>query len=179
MALDSSAAIYLLKSELLLKLEAPPTPPKPQSDYLPPPLFYPLRYELTSTTITHLLKALDKALSEEQKITLGQTIKPTLPPPPEFIPLIDLYLIEIDKRMEDLHHLILHLADEGKLISFSEVISKLEKIEAIKTFLTLLFLAQKGKVALWQEDDLGDIYITPKEVQSIAENREKLVSKTR
>ncbi|RLI19864.1 hypothetical protein DRO45_04665, partial [Candidatus Bathyarchaeota archaeon] len=47
-ALDSSALIYLMKSKLLLKLEEPP-PPKVQQEFLPPPLFLPLRHELTST----------------------------------------------------------------------------------------------------------------------------------
>jgi len=46
-ALDSSALIYLMKSKLLLKLEEPPPPPKAPQDFLPPPLFLPLRHELT------------------------------------------------------------------------------------------------------------------------------------
>jgi chromatin segregation and condensation protein Rec8/ScpA/Scc1 (kleisin family) len=40
------------------------------------------------------------------------------------------------------------------------VIAELENLEAIKTFIVLLFLAQKGNVSLWQDESLGDIYIT-------------------
>jgi chromatin segregation and condensation protein Rec8/ScpA/Scc1 (kleisin family) len=36
----------------------------------------------------------------------------------------------------------------------------MEALEAIKTFIVLLFLAQKGDVSLWQDENLGDIYIT-------------------
>ena len=61
-ALDSSALIYLMKSKLLLTLQEPPARPKPPGDLVPPPLFLPLRHELTSTTIQHLLEVLDDVL---------------------------------------------------------------------------------------------------------------------
>jgi chromatin segregation and condensation protein Rec8/ScpA/Scc1 (kleisin family) len=49
---------------------------------------------------------------------------------------------------------------EGKLILFSNVVTGLSKLEAIKTFIVLLFLAQKGDVSLWQDEELTDIYVT-------------------
>src|SRR4030066_2457355 len=70
-ALDSSALIYLMKSKLLLTLQEPPTPPKPPGDYVPPPLFLPLRHELTSTTIQHLLEVLDDVLKGEKLLMLN------------------------------------------------------------------------------------------------------------
>jgi len=165
-ALDSSATIYLMKSRLLLKLEEPPPPPKPPLDFLPPPLFLPLRYELTSTTIQHLLSALDEALRGERLFALKPGLEPILPPP-EVLPPIDLYLMEIEKQMKKLYRFLLQLAGEGKLIVFSKVAAGLEKLEAIKTFITLLFLAQKGEVSLWQEEEFGEIYITLTEVPAL------------
>ncbi len=159
-ALDSSATIYLMKSRLLLKLEEPPPSPKPQPDFLPPPLLYPLRYELTSTTIQHLLDALDEALKGEQMFALKPRLEPVLPPPPDFLPPVDLYLMEIETQMKRLYRFILQLAHEEKLINFSKIIAGLEKLEAIKRFITLLFLAQKGKISLWQEEEFGEIYVT-------------------
>jgi len=159
-ALDSSATIYLMKSKLLLKLEEPPSPPKPPPDFLPPPIFLPLRYELTSTTIQHLLEVLDEVLKGERIFGLKPRLEPVLPPPPEVLPPIDLYLMEIEKKMNKLYRFLLQLAGEAKLISFSKVIAGLEKLEAIKTFIILLFLAQRGGVSLWQEEDFGEIYIT-------------------
>jgi segregation and condensation protein A len=158
-ALDSSTTIYLMKSKLLLKLEEPPPPPKTPPDFLPPPLFLPLRYELTSTTIQHLLKVLDEVLKGERSLPLEQRLKPILPPP-EVLPPVDVYLMEIEERMEKLYSLLCQLASRGKIIVFSKIIAGLEKLEAIKTFIILLFLAQQGKVSLWQEEDYGELYVT-------------------
>ncbi len=166
-AVDSSATIYLMKSRLLLRLEEPPAPPKPPLDFMPPPLFLPLRYELTSTTIQHLLEVLDEVLKGERLFALKPRLEHILPPPPEILPSIDLYLMEIDKEMKKLHRFLLQLAKEGMLIIFSKVIAGLEKLEAIKTFITLLFLAQRGKVNLWQDERIDEIYITIEEAPAI------------
>lgn len=160
MALDSSATIYLMKSKLLLKLEEPPAPPKSAPDFLPPPLFLPLRYELTSTTIKHLLTVLDEVLRGERAFPLEPRLEPLLPLPQEILPPIDLYLVEMGERMNQLYGLLLDLADRGELVSFSKVAAGLEKVEAIRRFIVLLFLAQEGRLGLWQEEDSDEIYIT-------------------
>jgi len=158
-ALDSSTTIYLMKSKLLLELEEPPPPPKAPPDFLPPPLFLPLRYELTSTTIHHLLTVLDEVLKGEHLSPLEPRLEPVLPLP-EFLPPLDLYLMEIEERMEKLFGFLRRLATGGKIVVFSKVVAGVEKLEAVKTFIVLLFLAQKGKVSLWQEENFGELYIT-------------------
>jgi len=157
-ALDSSTTIYLMKSKLLLKLEEPPPPPKAPPGFLPPPIFLPLRYELSSTTIHHLLKVLDEVLKGERLVPSEPRLEPVLPTP-EVLPPVDLYLMEIEERMEDLYGFLCQFASEAQLIVFSKVVAGLEKLEAVKTFIILLFLAQRGKVSLWQEEDLGELYI--------------------
>lgn len=163
MALDSSATIYLMKSKLLLKLEEPPAPPKALPDFLPPPLFLPLRYELTSTTIQHLLTVLDEVLKGERVLPREPRLEPLLPSPREILPPVDLYMVEMGERMKQLYNLLLQLANRGEFIVFSKVVAGLKKIEAIKRFIVLLFLAQEDKVGLWQKEDSGEIYITLKE----------------
>ena len=157
-ALDSSSTIYLMKTKLLLKLEEPLPPPKSPPDFIPPPMFLPLRYELSSTTLENLLNVLDEVLR-------GESIR-TPPPPqpilpvPEIIPPVDLYLLEIDKRMNNIYTQLCQIARKGELIGFSKLVAGLEKLEAIKTFIILLFLAQRGKIGLWQEEDIEELYIT-------------------
>jgi len=159
-ALDSSSTIYLMKSRLLLKLEEPPAPPKTPPDFLPPPLFLPARYELTSTTVQELLKVLDEVLKGEHLFALKPRTVPILPAPPEILPPLDLYLMEIEKQMDKLYHALLKHAGRTKIVVFSKIIAGLDKLEAIKTFIVLLFLAQKGDISLWQDENLNDIYIT-------------------
>ena len=57
--LDSSATIHLMKAKILLKLEKPPIQTQPKTDFVPPPLILPIRYELKTTTMKNLLEALD------------------------------------------------------------------------------------------------------------------------
>ncbi|OYT50020.1 hypothetical protein B6U79_00510 [Candidatus Bathyarchaeota archaeon ex4484_231] len=160
-ALDSSATIYLLKSKLLLKLEEPPPKPERKADFLPPPLILPLRYELTSTTIQNLLEALDNALKAEKLFTLKPAAREVLLPPSDVVPSVSIYLMEIEEQMERLLRKIHSVADNGGVATFSQLIEGLDKIDQIRDFIILLFLAHKNKVTLWQkEDDSDEIYIT-------------------
>jgi chromatin segregation and condensation protein Rec8/ScpA/Scc1 (kleisin family) len=159
-ALDSSALIYLMKSRLLLKLEEPPPPPKPPMDYLPPPLFLPLRHELTSTTIRNLLEVLDDVLKGEQLIRAQPAaIESFLPTPSEILPQLDLFLMEIEVQMAKLYAMISDKVKGAGIVEFSTLIKGVGRLEAIRTFILLLFLAQEGKVGLWQNEETEEIYI--------------------
>jgi chromatin segregation and condensation protein Rec8/ScpA/Scc1 (kleisin family) len=160
-ALDSSALIYLMKSKLLLKLEEPPPPPKPPQDFLPPPLLLPLRHELTSTTIMHLLEVLDDVLKGEKLVRFEKNIAASiLPTPSEILPQLDLYLMEIELQMEKLYASLLEMVKGIGIIEFSTLMKGVRRLEAIRTFILLLFLAQDGKVDLWQNEETEEIYIT-------------------
>lgn len=161
-ALDSSAFIYLMKSKLLLKLEEPPAPPKLPPDFIPPPIFLPLRYELTSTTIEQLLEALDSVLKGEKLLPLKPRPGPILPLPTDILPEIDRYLMEIENLMEKLYTNMLCLSKGKPFLNFKKLILKMDRVEAIRTFILLLFLAQRRKIWLWQEEEFGEIYISVK-----------------
>jgi chromatin segregation and condensation protein Rec8/ScpA/Scc1 (kleisin family) len=160
-ALDSSALIYLMKSKLLLQLEEPPPPPKAPLDFLPPPLFLPLRHELTSTTIRHLLEVLDDVLKGEKLIRPEKIAEePLLPTPSEILPQLDLYLMEIELQMEKLYASLSERVKGAGIVEFSTLTKSATRLEAIRTFILLLFLAQEGKINLWQNEESEEIYIT-------------------
>jgi chromatin segregation and condensation protein Rec8/ScpA/Scc1 (kleisin family) len=160
-ALDSSALIYLMKSKLLLKLEEPPPPPKAPMDFLPPPLFLPLRHELTSTTIKNLLEVLDDVLKGEKLIRLDRTVvQSVLPAPSDILPQLDLYLMEIELQMERLYASLSERVKGAGLIELSTLVKDTGRLESIRTFILLLFLAQEGRLSLWQNDETEEIYIT-------------------
>lgn len=171
-ALDSSALIYLMKSKLLLKLEEPPAPPRAPTDFLPPPLFLPLRHELTSTTIGNLLEVLDSVLKGEKMIRLEKmTAEPILPTPSEILPQLDMYLMEIELQMERLYTSLCERVKGVGIIEFSTLTKGVTRLEAIRRFILLLFLAQEGKVNLWQNEETEEVYITVGDLK-LAESRQ-------
>jgi len=160
-ALDCSALIYLMKSKLLLTLQAPPAPPKAPADFVPPPLFLPLRHELTSTTIQHLLEVLDEVLKGEKLAVIDRVIaQPVLPQASDLMPQFDKFMAELQSQMDKLYAHLLDIVKGAGIIQFSNLVKGLVRIEAVRTFILLLFLTQDGLVSLWQDEETEEIYIT-------------------
>ena len=159
-ALDSSALIYLMKSRLLMTLQEPPAQPKPPGDYVPPPLFLPLRHELTSTTIHHLLEVLDDVLKGEKLSHLDRVVpQPVLPAFSDILPQFDAFLQEIETQMNQLYELLCEKVRGTGIIEFSTLAKDVPRMEAIRIFMLLLFLAQDVKVTLWQNEETEELYI--------------------
>ena len=159
-ALDSSALIYLMKSKLLLTLQEPPAPPKPPPDFVPPPLFLPLRHELTSTTIQNLLDVLDEVLKNEKVHRIDKVVsQPVLPSVTDLLPQFDAFLAELETSMQALYELLCEKVKGAGIIDFSALVKGFDRIEAVRTFILLLFLAQEGKVGLWQNEETEELYI--------------------
>lgn len=159
-ALDSSALIYLMKSKLLLTLQEPPSPPKPPPDFIPPPLFLPLRQELTSTTIQNLLDVLDEVLKGEKVHRFDRVVsQPVLPAVTDLLPQFDAFLAELESSMQTLYNLLCEKVKGTGIIEFSTFTKETSRIEAVRTFILLLYLAQEGKVSLWQNEETEELYI--------------------
>ncbi len=160
-ALDSSALIYLMKSKLLLTLQEPPPPPRLPPDFVPPPLFLPLRHELTSTTIQHLLEVLDEVLKGEKFPVIDKVVaSPILPLASDLMPQFDKFMAELESQMDKLYAHLLDMVKGAGIIQFSHLVKDMARIEAVRTFILLLFLAQDGLVTLWQDEETEEIYIT-------------------
>jgi chromatin segregation and condensation protein Rec8/ScpA/Scc1 (kleisin family) len=159
-ALDSSALIYLMKSKLLLTLQEPPAPPKPPADFVPPPLFLPLRHELTTTTIKHLLEVLDEVLKGEKLAIIDKVVShPVLPQASDLMPQFDKFIAELELQMDKLYARLVEMVKGQGIIEFSNLIKGIPRIDAVRTFILLLFLAQDGSVSLWQNEETEEIYI--------------------
>jgi segregation and condensation protein A len=159
-ALLSSATIYRMKSDDILKMEDPPHPPDAKIiEALPPLIRLPYRHALSSTSVEELLKALDDALNMELSILREPVLKPLLPTP-TIIEALDPFLVDIDSHLEGLFERLLSLFQEKKMILFSELSRSMERIEIVRTFIILLFLASRERLALWQDEEFGEIYIS-------------------
>ncbi|KON30470.1 hypothetical protein AC482_03855 [miscellaneous Crenarchaeota group-15 archaeon DG-45] len=158
-AINSSVLIYLKKAELLLKMEEPPQPPPERPEvYLPPPVDLPFRFEFTTTTLGDLVEALERALSEEGG--RGQTPRlPTLPVPIPDLLDMEAYLLEIEERAEDLFERIRQMSESGRPTTLSSLAADRGWLEVVRTFMMLLFLAQREKIDLRQDGDDSDIEI--------------------
>jgi len=160
-ALDSSALLYLMKSKLLLTLQEPPAPPvRVSTDVVPPPLFLPLRHELTSTTIQHLLEVLDEVLRGEKPLNVDRMIlTPVLPQASDLMPQFDKFIAELETQMQKLYERLVEMVQGQGIIDFNVLIRGMTRIEAIRTFILLLFLANDGLVGLWQNEETEDLFI--------------------
>jgi len=159
-AINSSVLIYLKKAELLLTMEEPPQAPPDKPDvYVPPPLNLPFRFEFTTTSVSDLIAALEKALTEERR---GTTPKlPVLPTPiPDFLDM-EAYLLEIEERADNLLERIVGMGSGP--FSFFDLIEDRNLLAVVRTFMMLLFLAQQEKIDLYQDEDETDIMISVKE----------------
>jgi chromatin segregation and condensation protein Rec8/ScpA/Scc1 (kleisin family) len=105
---------------------------------------------------------LNEALKTERLFALKVPVKEVLPPPPEVIPVLSAYLMELEEQMERLMWKITQLAEKSKVVAFSKILKGLEVIDQIRTFIILLFLAHKDKVDLWQREGSDEIFITLK-----------------
>ncbi len=160
-ALDSSALIYLMKSKLLLTLQEPPLPPKGPQDFVPPPLFLPLRHELTSTTIKHLLEVLDDVLKGEKLLALNHMVEqhPVLPAVTDLLPKFDRFIAELEFEVDKLYAMLVEKTGGQGIIDFTTLSKGATRIEALRMFIYLLFLAQDGLVSLWQNEETEELYI--------------------
>jgi segregation and condensation protein A len=161
-ALDSSALIYLMKSKLLLTLQDPPSPPpKIPTDFVPPPLFLPLRHELTSTTIQHLLEVLDDVLKGEKLLALNHVVEqhPVLPAVTDLLPKFDKFIAELEFEVDKLYAILCEKVNGQGIVDFTSLSKGATRIEALRMFIYLLFLAQDGLVSLWQNEETEELYI--------------------
>ena len=71
---------------------------------------------------------------------------------------------DIEKKIESMYLEISSFGDEA--IPLSRLTTGLKKLDAIRTFLLVLFLACRAMVQLWQDVDLGEIYVSIKKGDS-------------
>ncbi|MEM2897115.1 MAG: hypothetical protein QXG01_06070 [Candidatus Bathyarchaeia archaeon] len=156
-ALLSSASIHRMKSELVLKMEEPPKKPEPKpQEYVPPPLFLPIRFEYNSASVEDLLKTIEEVLINERLLNLidERIIKPV-----NIVKHLDEFLAKIDEHIENFYMLILESSKVNEIISFKKLMRKRSIIEVIRSFIMLLFLANKGKIRIFQDGEFNDIYV--------------------
>ena len=145
----SAAMIHRMKTESLLKADVPRAPKERLSIFVPPPVDLPLTSEFMITTINELIQALQaiflrksKAdISEERGIVEGIDVK------------LDDFLVKLEERLEEFMVMLRESFDGRDFIRFSELFRGLNRLEAVRRFILLLFAATKGFVDLVEDDE--------------------------
>jgi chromatin segregation and condensation protein Rec8/ScpA/Scc1 (kleisin family) len=119
-----------------------------------------LRHELTSTTIKHLLEVLNEVLKGEKFANIDRVVnQPVLPQASDLMPQFDKFIAELELQMDKLYDRLVEMVKGTGIIEFSNLIKGILRIDAVRTFILLLFLAQDGRVNLWQNEETEEIYI--------------------
>jgi segregation and condensation protein A len=98
-------------------------------------------------------------LKSETFVEAQPKLVPITPAPP-MIQELDQFMVEIEDRMDEIYQKILQFAREEHIIPLSKLTSGLRRLEVIRTFILVLFIACRGKIQLWQEEEFGEIYIS-------------------
>jgi len=160
-ALLSSAVLLRMKSELVLKMEEPPKPPPARpTDYVPPPIAFPLRYEYTTTSLDEVLKGLLDVLNAERLLPSSVQLASKTP---EVFEQADDFLVKIEANIKAFMARLLLEGRKSQRMSFLRLLGKRDLLEAVRMFIMLLFLAADNRVALFQNQEFGDIEIELRE----------------
>ena len=104
--------------------------------------------------------AIDEVLKGEKLNRLDRVVsQPVLPSVTDLLPQFDAFLAELEARMQTLYDLLCEKVKGTGIIEFSTIIKGVDHMEAVRTFILLLFLAQDGKVSLWQNEETEELYI--------------------
>jgi segregation and condensation protein A len=166
-ALLTSAILLRMKSELILKMEEPPKPPAERpTDFVPPPLAFPIRYQSTTTSLEEVLKGILEVLKAEKLVPAGtsQLVSRT----PAVFEQVDDWLVKIEEEIKDFFNQLSKASVKGGTLSFLDLLGDGDAVQAVRMFIMLLFLAFEGKVGLNQQQEFGDIEIEMKPLGNTA-----------
>jgi segregation and condensation protein A len=76
-----------------------------------------------------------------------------------FLRNLDDFMIDIESKITDMYATILTLAEKSEVVRFSALVQGIKRRGAIRTFILILFLANRGRIQLWQDEEFGEMYI--------------------
>ncbi len=150
----SSAIIHRMKTENILKIDKQEVSLiKKINDFVPPPIQLPIKSEYTITTFKELIDALEKVLREIDQKSIEEKIIA-----PKGIDIkVEEFILKIEEEIEKFYEFINNILSKKEKISFRELIINVDRKEAVKRFILLLFIASRKYIDLIEEND--DIFI--------------------
>jgi segregation and condensation protein A len=109
-------------------------------------------------TLDELISAVEDVMSKEKRKAQRrrQRLDNIIPEP-----LLEMVTTEenFEKKLEEIYHKVEHCADKEKLVLFSNLVDHKTVENVVGTLVPLLHLANKQRIAMWQEEFFGEIFI--------------------
>ena len=108
-----------------------------------------------------MLEVLDDVLKGEKLLHLDHAVEqhPVLPAVTDLLPQFDKFIAELELQVDKLYAILCEKVKGSGIIDFSTLSKDATRIEALRMFIYLLFLAQDGIVSLWQNEETEELYI--------------------
>ena len=84
---------------------------------------------------------------------------PVLPAVTDLLPQFDKFIAELELQVDQLYAILVEKTGGQGIIDFTTLTKGATRIEALRMFIYLLFLAQDGLVSLWQNEETEELYI--------------------
>ena len=148
----SAATIHRMKTERLLKADIPSVENRrkiTENLVVPPPVDLPYMPEFMITTIGELVQALRSLfLKTERKKDDGEGIILDV-----FDVKMDDFLVKIEERLEEFLQGLQRIFGDKEIIDVSNLFMGVDRLEAARRFILLLFAAAKGVVELIEDEE--------------------------
>lgn len=156
-ALFSAALIHRIKSERILVWDRPPEPRERPVLVVPPPIDVPVKSSVVAATLMDVVESLRRVLlsisRQEQRGSIIDQINTDIK--------IDDYLLKIEEQVEEFIEMLETMLINREFMTFRELISNVDRLEAARRFILVLFAASRGKVELLQDEETLEILIRP------------------
>jgi len=151
-AVYSAATIHRMKTERLLKADVPPAPEDKRIGevmLIPPPIQLPYMPEFMVVTIGELIQALKTIFlkAEKRGVEGDRALLEVLDVK------LDEFLVRIEERLEEFLDGLQRIFGDRDLIMARELFSGVDRLEAARRFILLLFAAARGIVELIGDEE--------------------------
>ncbi|MCD6235860.1 MAG: hypothetical protein J7J94_02550 [Thaumarchaeota archaeon] len=149
----SAATIHRMKTERLLKADIPRTSDENRGRevlIVPPPVNLPYMPEFMVATVNELVQALRAVFLKPQQKKDVEEEKALLE---VFDVKLDEFLVKIEERLEEFIEGLERIFEEKEIVDVADIFSGVDKLEAARRFILLLFAAARGVVELIEDDE--------------------------
>lgn len=149
----SAATIHRMKTELLLKADKP----RSVEDDLrrgimvvPPPIDLPCMPEFMVVAVGELIQALREALSKPNRNSGDGEEKALLA---VFDVELDEFLVKLEERLDEFLEGLRRIFGDKEIIDVRSIFEGVDRLEAARRFILLLFAAARGDVELIEDEE--------------------------